>query len=180
MTKENLSSKQFLLIINGPSCGGKTAVAKTLLDQYASIFNAQSDQIKWLVSDYDPNVHRGIIHEMILELIKVALKNKLSVLKQGASYKPEILIQIAKDFNVPLFIANITAPKEILEKRFLERIEAKKNGARVSNVDPKRFAELNDLYQASKMDSELEFDSSLQSPEEIAFAIAEHVKKNVK
>ncbi len=171
MTKEKLSTKQFFLIVNGPSCGGKSTTSKIILEKYGGIYSAQADHVKWLISDYTPEIHREIVHDMIFETMKVALKNGLSVLKHGALFEPEKIIAIAKDFNVPVFIANITAPKEILEKRFDARIEAKKNGARIANVDPKRFEQLYSMYLSTKMDSPLEFDSSVQTPEEIAGAI---------
>ena len=179
MTKEKLSLKQFLLILNGPSCGGKSSVSDVFLGKYGGIFNAKSDQIKWLISDYDANVHQNIIHEMIVELIQVALKNGLSVLKEGALWEPEKILQITKDMNVTFFVANISAPREILEKRFLERVEAKKKGAKISNVDPERFWDLNDKYLATKMESPLEFDSSLQTAEEIADTISKYIQKNL-
>ena len=176
MSKEKLSSKQFLLILNGPSCGGKTTTANILIEKYGGIFNAQSDRIKWLISDYDADTQRGIVHQMTLATIDVALKNNLSVLKQGALYEPENIIQIAKDLNVPVFIANVSAPKEVLDMRFLKRIEAKKNGERIANVDPLRFQELYDMYLATKMETTLEFDSSAQSPEDIAALISKHIQ----
>ena len=179
MTKEKLSSRQFMLIIDGPSCGGKSTVSKVLLEQYGGIFNAESDQIKWLISDYTPDTHKGIVYEMTIETIRGALKNNLSVLKQGMLFKPERLVQIAGEFSVPLFVANISAPMEVLEKRFSERIERKKNGARIANTDHARFSEMNNMYLATKIDSQLEFDSSLQSPEEISRAISEYIKANL-
>lgn len=178
MTKQKLTQQQFFLIVNGPSCGGKSTVSKILLEQYGGIFNAKSDHIKWLISDYEATTHRAIVHEMTLGLIKTALNNGLSVLKEGG-FEPETLTQIAKDYNTPLFVANISAPRDILDKRFLERIEAKKNGAKISNVDPKRFSELCEMYLTSKMSTPLEFDSSLQSPEDISVAIAKYIQANI-
>lgn len=179
MAKEKLSSKQFMLIVNGPSCGGKSATADIFFERYGGIFNAKGDHIKWLISDYDAEIYRGVVHEMTLELIEVALRNKLSVLKEGALFEPGKLVQIAKDFNVPLFVANVSAPKNILEKRFLERIEAKKKGAKIANIDPKRFWELNEMYLATKVDSPLEFDSSLRSPQEIADDISGYIQTHL-
>lgn len=180
MAKEKLSNKQFLLVVNGPSCGGKTSVSNALLERYSGIFNAQGDQIKWLISDYDSEIYRGVVHDMVLEIIKIALKNNLSVLKQGALYESEKLAEIAKEFNVPLFIANVSAPTEVLEKRFQERIEAKKDGVKkISNVDPERFAQLQKMYFETKVDSPLEFDSSIQTPEEIADTISEYIKAHI-
>lgn len=161
-----------MLVLNGPSCGGKSTTADLFMERYGGIFNAKYDRIKWLISDYSPERDRDIIYEMTLEVARVALKNKLSVLKEGALFEPERLVRLAKDFNVPFFVANVSAPAKILEKRFLERIEAKKNGAKVANADPARFRELNKMYLDTKMDSPLEFDSSTQSPEEIVQAIS--------
>jgi predicted kinase len=179
MTKQKLSSKQFLLIVNGPSCGGKSSVSNIIFEKYGGIFNANSDRIKWLISDYEATTHRNIVHKMTLELIKVALKEGLSILKEGGLFNPEEVVQIAKDHDIPLFIANISAPKEVLDQRFLERIEAKKNGAKISNVDPERFNELFEMYLDTKMDSPLEFDSSVQTPEQISTAITDYIQTHI-
>jgi hypothetical protein len=47
----------------------------------------------------------------------------------------------------------------------------------MANVNPKRFWELHDMYLAGKMESPLEFDSSVQSPQEIADAISRYIQK---
>lgn len=179
MKKIEISSRPFILIINGPSCAGKSAIANVILEKCGNIFNAKSDHIKWLISDYQAEVHREIIHKMTLELIKIALKNNFSVLKEGNIFEPEKLTQIAKDFNTPLFIANVSAPDKVLEKRFLERKKAKKNGAKISNVSIKRFKEINKMYLDTKIVSPLEFDSSIKSSEQIALIIIKHIKSNL-
>ena len=179
MKKEKITEKQFILILDGPSCGGKTSAATILLDSFGGIFDAQSDRIKWLISDYSSSIHKDIVHEMTMETVKVALKNGLSILKQGAMFGLEDVEKIAKEFDVPVFVANISAPKEVLDERFCERIEARKQGARISNVDPVRFSEMCELYHETKMDTPLEFDSSTQSPEEIACAAASHIRSNI-
>lgn len=179
MEKEKLGSREFMLIVNGPSCGGKTTVSELFLKRFKNVFNASGDKIKWLLSDYNAEIHKGIIHDMILEIIKVALKNNLSVLKQGALYEAEVLLKIAKENNIPVFIANVSAPDEVLKKRFEERILAQKEGARISNVNKERFWQLNQIFLSSKMESPLDFDSSTQSPEEIVDTIAEYIKNNL-
>ncbi len=175
MTKEKLSPRQFLLIVNGPSCGGKSTTANLFLERYGNIFNAKYDHIKWLISDYDRRRDIDTVYEMTLEVARIALKNNLSVLKEGGLFEPENYVQLAKDFNVPFFVANVSAPEDVLEQRFLDRIEAKKNGAKIANVDPDRFRELNKIYLSTKMESPLEFDSSKQSAEEIVRTISEYM-----
>ena len=179
MSKPKLTTSEFLLLVNGPSCGGKSTVSKILLEKYGNIFNAKGDHIKWLISDYDAPTHRGVVHEMTIELIKIALANGLSVLKEGGLFESEKLVQIANEHNVPFFVSNISAPREVLDARFLERIESKKNGAKISNVDPKRFNELYEMYLNTKIESPLEFDSSKQSPEEIADIISDYIRTHI-
>ena len=178
--KEKLSQKQFLLILNGPSCGGKSNVSNILTERYGGIYNAKSDAIKWFISDYNPHVHRTAVYEMTLETIRVALKHGLSVIKEGALYKPEKLIQIAQEYSIPVFIANVSAPKDVLEERFQERIESKEKNqnAKIANVDPHRFNELYEMYIETKMESPLEFDSSKQTAEEITDNIVSYIRSN--
>lgn len=176
MEKEKISENQFMLIINGPSCGGKSSVSDFIFEKYSGLFKAKSDAVKWLISNYKADVYRSVAHQMINEMIKVALSNRLSILIEGALFEPEEYIKMAKSANVPLFIANIEAPWDVLMSRFQLRIEAKKQGARISNVDPKRFKELHDMYHNVKMDTSLIFDSSKQPPEEISEAIVSHIK----
>lgn len=176
MSKEKIIDKQFLLILNGPSCGGKSAVSDIIFETYGSIYKAKSDAIKWLISDYDANLHRGVVHIMTFETMRVALSHGLSVMKEGGSWEPEKYVALAGMAHVPLFIANVEAPWAVLAARFEARKEAKKQGAKISNTDPKRFKELYDMYIDTKMKTELEFDSSTQSPEEIAGKIVFYIR----
>ena len=178
MPKEKISDKQFFLIINGPSCGGKSSVSDSLRAQYGNIFNAKYDSLKWLIPYYDSTLHREIVIDMVAETIKVAFKNKFSVISEGGLFGVEKYIGIAKASNIDIFIANIEALWDVLMSRFEVRIEAKKQGAKISNTDPKRFKELYDMYNNTKMETELVFDSSKQSPEEIARLISDYIRKN--
>lgn len=179
MKKEKISEKQFFLVINGPSCGGKSEAAKVILERYGGIFNGKSDTIKWLISDYYSDTHRDIVYEITLAAISAALHQGLSVLKEGCLFNFDRLKKIAEEVRVPLFVANIEAPDDVLKKRFLERVEAKKRGARIANVDPKRFEELKKIYLSTKKESSLEFDSSQQKPEEIVDAIVIYLRENL-
>ncbi|MFC1644986.1 hypothetical protein ACFL08_03095 [Patescibacteria group bacterium] len=179
MQKEKLTEKQFILILDGPSCGGKTTTADIILDSFGGIFDAKNDQIKWLISGYVSSTYGRIADEMTMGAARVALKNGLSVLRQGAMYGIDDVKKIAEEFDVPVFVANISAPKEVLDERFCERIEAKKQGARISNVDPVRFSEMCDMHLKTKIETPLEFDSASQSPEEIASSIVEYIKENI-
>lgn len=175
-SKAPLKDGPFLLILNGPSCGGKSTVSDLLCEKYSGIYKAKSDVIKWLISDYQPAAHRGVVHQMTIETMRVALSRGLSVIKEGASWEPEKYVELSKAANVPMYTVNIEAPWEVLVSRFEARVEAKKLGAKISNVDPKRFKELYDLYLSTKTSSELEFDSSKDTPEQIAKQIVAYVR----
>ncbi len=82
MQKPKLREKQFFLVVNGPSCGGKSTVTNLLIEEYGNIFQAKSDAIKWLISDYDSSLHREVVHEMTLATVRTALQNGLSVLSK--------------------------------------------------------------------------------------------------
>ena len=177
MTKEKIIDTQFLVVVNGPSCAGKSAVADVLVQKYGGIFHAKADVVKWLISDYDPPTHWGIVHRLMLALMQSALAEGLSVVKEGGSYEPEKYVALAGSAQVPLYIVNVDAPWEVLTTRFEKRIEAKREGARVANADPARFKQLYDRYHAVKVDTPLSFDSSTQTPEEIASAIVAYMRK---
>lgn len=174
--KERLQDRQFFLLFNGPSCGGKSTVSDIIFERYGGIYKAKGDVIKWLISDYQPNEHRRIVHLMTMETLRIALAQGLSVMKEGGSWEPEAYAELSKAANVPLVVVNIEAPWEVLLSRFEKRIEAKKQGMQISNTDPKRFKEIYDRYLSTKVKSELEFDSSKETPEQIVEQIVFYMR----
>lgn len=179
MTNNNQTIPQFFLIINGPSCGGKSSVAEAIQSKVKSSFNARQDKIKWLISDYESEKYTEVLQEMMYKMIDTALGHKLSVVKEGLHEGAEKFKQLAEKHNIPIFFANVTAPEEILKLRFQERIEAKKQGAKIGNVSHERFEKLKQQYEDSKVNTPLEFDSSKQSPEEIADEILKYIEKSL-
>ena len=112
--------------------------------------------------------------------MRFALSKTLSVIKEGALYEPEKYVELVKEMNVPLFIVNVEAPWEVLMSRFEIRIEAKKQGSKkIANIDPIRFKELYAMYNNTKMVTDLNFDSSKQSPEEIGEAVVSYIRKSL-
>ncbi|MFT5036511.1 MAG: hypothetical protein ACI9VM_000071 [Candidatus Azotimanducaceae bacterium] len=176
---EKLTEKQFFLIVNGPSRGGKSTTVQNLMEQYSGMFNAHSDTIKWLISDYDADTQRGIAHALTKSLMKTALEQGLSVLKEGALFEPEKIIAIPESLNVPVFIANISAPLTILEERFNASIESRKDGTQPVKTTHDRLIKLHSMYLDTKMETPLEFDSSTQTTEEISKSIVGHIQKNI-
>jgi hypothetical protein len=174
----NKKYKQFFLILNGPSCGGKSSVADVIKSKVPKLFNAKQDTIKWLISDYASQKYTEALEEMIHNMIKIALHHKLSVIKEGMRDSVDDLKKIATKAKVPIFFANISPPKETLDARFKIRIEAKKHGAKIGNTNTKRFYELKKFYEDTKVETPLEFNNSLLSSEEIANKIMDYIENN--
>lgn len=79
--------------------------------------------------------------------------------------------------STPLIVANVEAPWDVLMSRFEKRVEAKKQGAKkIANIDPGKFKNIYDAYVETKVDTELNFDSSVQTPEEIAETIVAYIQ----
>lgn len=181
MQKERLTEGQFFLVINGPSCGGKSSVSTILTEKYGGIFNANNDVVKWLISDYDPLTHKVIVQKIVLEATRAALTNNFSIIKEGAFWsEPQDYTNLAQEMNIPLFVANVEAPWDVLMTRFEKRVEAKAQGVKkIANVDPHKFKNIYDTYIATKVETPLQFDSSLQSPEHIAETIVKYIKEQL-
>jgi predicted kinase len=179
--KEKISDKQFLLIINGPSCGGKSSVVKVMMERYAGLYLGKYDAIKRLISDYTAGAYEEVVYEMVWATMRVALHRGFSVVKEGSLLATEKLLEHAEESGVPLFVANIEAPEEVLLRRFKERVEESKDNPDIpiSNTSLDRFKELQKKYFNVKMDSPLEFDSSTETPEEIVDQIVEHLRENL-
>lgn len=177
MNKPQLTNNQFLLVLHGPSCAGKSTISDIIFKQYGGIFKGKSDTIKRLISDYDYPTHRDMVGEMTLATMKIALAHGLSVLKEGGLYGLPELVSISKETQVPLFMVNIAAPWEVLLERFQVRKENPLPNVKI-NTDTTRFKEVYDEYLATKMETPLEFDSSKQTPEEIVATIVARIKKH--
>lgn len=150
-------------------------MAEVLKSRLPRVFNAKQDQIKWLISDYASKRYQEVLGEMIFSMMEIAFKHGLSVVKEGMWGSSELLKQLAAKQNVPLFFVNISAPIAVLQSRFQERVHNQKQGAKIANIDPVRFEKIRRVYEETKIDTPLEFDSSVQSPEEIADEIISYI-----
>ncbi len=168
---EKLTNKQFILVLHGPSCGGKSTVSDIIFKKYGGIFKGKSDTIKRLISDYDYATQFEMVSEMTLATMKIALAHGLSIIKEGGMlYGIDELRKISQDTGIPLFIATIEAPWEVLLERFEVRINNPRPNIKI-NTDVDRFRKIFDEYHATKPVTPLAFDSSVQTPEEIVAAI---------
>ncbi len=167
---------QFILIINGPIVGGKTSAIEAIMSQYKKVFRVSPNKIKFLISDYTPDRDRSLVHESTLLLAEKMLEGGMSLLIEGGSVMQgnlnENLKQLAVKHNLKVTTVNLEAPLPVLKKRFDERVlNSITRGSKISVTDEAGFMQRYSAYLEIKDEGEKTFDSSTQSPGEIAKAI---------
>lgn len=117
-------------------CAGKSTITKLLM-QNDNLFRGSYDAVKWLVSNFnaDNENQRKIAKEIIFAAISTAVETGLSVIIDGgfADYRDRYK-ELAQKFDFKYVSVNIEAPVEVLEKRFLERVES------ASKIDNKNIS----------------------------------------
>lgn len=164
---------QFILILNGPICSGKTKVADSILRGHKKVFSLSANKIKFLISDYTPNRDRTVVHECLMLIAEKMLQNGMSLLLEGGSMAQgklnESLGELAHTHGLKVTIVNVEAPLNVLKKRFEERlVTAAERGSKLSVTNDAGYMERYNAYQSIKHEGQETFDSSIQSPEEIA------------
>ena len=163
--------KKFILVIYGPSCGGKSSVIDLLISKHENLFRVSQDKIKWLISRYDKNKHTEIVYSFLVNLAKDAVSKKFSLVVEGgnvAKNKVKDFRLLAKKNKMDFFELNREAPFDTAKERFKERVKgAKLKGWRVSNKSLKRFKELYNLHEEKKNKKTPTFDSSVLTTEKI-------------
>ncbi len=171
---------QFILIINGPICSGKTTVIDSIMSNYKKVFRLSANKIKFLISDYNPARDRTAVHECLVIIAEKMLESGMSLVLEGGSMAQgdlnESLERVAQKHVMKITTVNIEAPLEVLEKRFNERVKTSlARGKKISVTDRDGFMERYNVYLAIKSKSEKTFDSSVLNGEEIAKQIMELV-----
>lgn len=163
--------KKFILVIYGPSCGGKSSVVELLISKHENLFRVSQDKIKWLISRYDKDKHTEIVYSFLVNLAKDAISKGFSLLVEGGNVmknKGKDFRLMAKRNKMDFFEFNIEAPFDIAKERFKERVKnAKLKGWKVSNKSLRRFKELYNLHEEKKNKKAPIFDSSVLSVKEI-------------
>lgn len=178
---KKINFPKFILILNGPSCAGKTSIARYFSSRYKSIFTPRGDQIKWMISDYkrDNLEYKKQILKMVFGLINFAIKEGFSIVHDWSILDSDRkkLKLLAKRYGFVFIEVNVEADFCTISKRFDERIKAAKSGARISLIDPKIMKERYEHYFNSKDKKLPTFDSGKFSSEKISKKIISLIKK---
>ncbi len=163
---------QYILIVNGPVCSGKTTIIDVIMGKYKKIFKLSQNKIKWLISDYTPDRDRAVVQESLLMVGEKMLENGMSLILEGGSVTQgsmnAALEAIGDKHGIKTTYVNIEAPLEILKARFADRIKvAEERGTKVSFTDDEGYMQRYNAYLSVKGDAPV-LDSSTYSAEEIA------------
>ena len=119
---------KFILVLNGPMCAGKSTVTKILMER-ENIFRGSFDAIKWLIGNYsaDNEFYRKVAKEIVFSAVSTAVQSGLSVVIDGgfADFR-EKFKNLAEQHGYKYLSINMEAPLDVLENRFLERVEYSK------------------------------------------------------
>ena len=141
---------QKIIYLYGPSCSGKSTIASELLSQ-SDLEHVHSDILKWEILDYsrDDLDHRKKIQKQMISLIEQKLREGKSLLVEGLWIE---LFEEVKNTHEPqtgVFAIKVIADKEILIKRFKERVERAKHSTRkISNTSLDVFLQLYEKYNS--------------------------------
>lgn len=168
--------KQFILILNGPICSGKTKALDVIMNNYKKIYRLSPNKIKFLISDYTPDRDRQAVHDCTMIIAERMFREGMSLILEGGSVAQgnlnKRLEELAEKNNITVTVVNVEAPLEVLKKRFEERVDtAVLRGAKVSVTDDEGFMQRYNAYLAIRPQAVVTFDSSKQGPGEIAKGI---------
>lgn len=163
------------IMINSPSCVGKSTAVNNILAESAHFYKLSYDAQKWLFSKYNPSTHSEDVCKILGVLAGAVSEMGYDIICDGARYKNsrEILFDIVKKNGYEIIEINLEADYEVLLKRFEERvITAVANPIKpISNTSVDRFKELFDTYQAERNPNVLTLRTDELSAEEITKSI---------
>lgn len=164
------------IIINifGPSTAGKSTIAALLQVKFDRLYTVDFDVIKRQINNYhwqrDSKIATQITYDTLKSVSRTNLM-MLTLLPPPTIEDHERLEAITRDYNYNLLDIEITAPKDVLIKRYQERLEQSAlsgSNCKFKTLDEFK-AKLEDGYY--RPDDVITFDSSVQSPTEILSVI---------
>jgi predicted ABC-type ATPase len=163
-----------IILINGPFASGKSSVIKELVTK-KPVFIISFDTLKKFFSQYDRNIHRDHVVNMMIALEKEAALAEQTILCEGILLE-EVRARIREEaINLGYEVKeyNIEAVLETTLKRFRERKEQLASSIAFvahpeENNSEERFIERFNYYQETKNKVAMTFSSDSMSPDEIA------------
>lgn len=170
---------RFAIHICGRGCSGKTSLAEALGAKFPGAYLIAYDKLKWQIFGYDRNNmnHRSFLKRMQLCLFDFCCDEGVSII---TDYFPDTESEFAdlearfQKHGYQFVCVGLTAPEDVLLKRFRERVkEAKEKRWKISLTDEKIFLE----KQSFIPEQARVWDTSKTDVTEIAEILAASIKK---
>ncbi len=140
-----MPKNRFILYFSAPSCSGKSALTEELFKRIPDVYLVGTDKLKWQLAGYHRDKHRPLLKEITFGLLEVVCKTGIPVILHLTvrNRKDYFKLQrLAKKYKYRLVTVGLTAPKNILIKRFRERVAlSKKKGFNISVKDESIYLE---------------------------------------
>src|ERR671911_492500 len=75
--------KQFVVLIYGPPCSGKSATVECLMAKHSGLFRVCADRIKWFASGYAGGGYRKEVANVVLSVARSAFSQGLSLVVEA-------------------------------------------------------------------------------------------------
>lgn len=103
-----------------------------IMEEVPGMYRVSSDHLKWEISGYDRHTHRDLKHRITKGLFETILKEGIPVLLDTLLRSEESYLEfrnLADHYGYEFLTVELTAPQELLVKRFHERVERSEAGA---------------------------------------------------
>lgn len=160
-----------LIIINGPSCAGKSTIIDEFFLYKKDFFWLKYDAIKRFFVDYEPSHDKEKVQELVTLIGKDRIGRGEDILLENYI---ETIADFAKNNGYDIYQFNIEAPYPTLLQRFQERILNIKAGIKI-NTSEEKHRQIYDTYISNKKGNDITFDTSTLSKEEIVEKIIQSV-----
>lgn len=170
--------EKFVLHVSGPSCVGKSTLVSALRKEYEWGYLVSYDKLKWFFEQYHRDTHKALVNTLVQEYFAICCQNNVPQIffeywmRDKETY--ERLAHIASKHGYTLISINLSAPTEVLQERFAQRLESvKKRGSRISLTNEALFLEViekvkNEMYVPPTAH---DFDTSVISEEELITSV---------
>jgi predicted ABC-type ATPase len=152
-----------LIIINGPSCAGKSTIIDEFFLYQKSFFWLKYDAIKRFFVDYEPTHDKEKVQELVTTIGRDRIDRGEDILLEN-HIGP--IVEFARENGYDIFGFDIEVPYPVLLQRFQERVVNIKTGVKI-NTSEERHRGIYDAYISNKRDGGITFDTSILSKEEI-------------
>ena len=113
--------EQFVILMYGPPCSGKSATALQLMARHDGLFRVSQDRMKWFVSGYGGGPYRYEVSRVALDMASAALTQGFSlVVEANATILKKMWPKyeaLAEKHRVTYFEINLEAPLELLKEQ---------------------------------------------------------------